>query len=162
MTGKVFIGIDPGKTGAIAIIPVGLDSGIKIRDYAGPEDIDRVFSFVDFVTYAGIEDVNQYRMPNKGRYGVQWLIKTASYWKMAMICHGIPYVEVPPKEWQSEMIPPHCRNKHTKKAAIAAVHYHYPEMKKKIWRISKDHNRADALLMAGYAKRLNDLRERRR
>lgn len=88
-----------------------------------------------------VERVNP--MPGEGVSSV-WTFASA-YWSWLALCAalGIPYDQVHPMTWKKKMLPGSNKNKN---ASLVKVKAAYPDLK------IKDHNGADALLLAEYLR----------
>lgn len=142
MTEARIIGIDPGKTGSIAFI-----HGDQV-DFKEFEDIRALYDQVVEWNpdYAIIEKVHS--MPGQG---VASTFKFAYYAGLAeglVLGLGIPYEFVRPQEWQKGLFgisDGTDKKQRSVNAAKRIIPQASPWLKRK-----KDHNRADALLIARY------------
>ncbi|WP_054031229.1 hypothetical protein [Desulfatitalea tepidiphila] len=147
-----FIGIDPGKTGAAVAISRDL---ILVHDWKSPEAAREFFKLVleqGRIEMAVIEDVDQKRMPHKGRFGAYGLGLSSGFWQMLCICFGVAYQLLPPGEWQKAVLMP-GGGKDSKARSMATVRALYPGLREYIFLRSRHHHRADAALLAHYAVR---------
>lgn len=149
-----YIGVDPGKHGAAVAIS---REQIAYQDWAG---IDQAKRWIDDLLYVGpvalaiIEDVNQRRMPHKGRYAAFDLGRFSGLWEALLLFCGIEYKLVAPKVWQAAMIDPVNKfMKNAKHRSLRSARSIDPCVESIVARV-KDHNRADAALMAAYASLL--------
>lgn len=154
--GQFIIGIDPGLTGAIAILPrvrppepVVLDMPVIAHskggfvknavDVAALAESLRPYSVVA-TCVAYIERVHAF--PDQGTGSMFSL--GMSFWGVAGVFAGlgIPFHLVEPKEWKG-----YYRLKKDKELSRTTAQRFYPgvDLSRK-----KDHNRAEALLIAGY------------
>lgn len=157
---KVFVGVDPGKEGAIAILD---RSGLLMNVYDMPTvqngkrrslfvpGLVRIFQqlVTDYGSesiYMGIEKVGA--MPgNSGQ-------SMFTFGKMTGVIEGIAaglnigYVLPHPKTWQGKLLRD-VEGSDTKARSMLAAGRMFPnlEMKRK-----RDHNRADAALIAAYVR----------
>lgn len=149
-----YIGVDPGKHGAAVAIS---REHIAYQDWSCPGEARDWINYLldaDKIKLAIIEDVNQRRMPDKGRYAAFDLGRYSGYWEMLFICFGIDYQLVDPKVWQAAMIDPICKfEKNAKHKSLRSARSIDPCVESIVARV-KDHNRADAALMAAYASLL--------
>ena len=145
----LFIGIDPGKSGAISFLDdeskytwsLNLDCTDKdmadgVRDALFSQEGGAADAF------AAIEKVAS--SPQMG-------VKSAftfgqSFGKLEMIlnCFGVKFEYVSPSKWQGDM---KCRTKGDKNITKAAAQRLFPELK-------ITHKNADSLILAEYAKRI--------
>lgn len=149
-----YLGIDPGKHGAAVAIS---REQIAYQDWDGPGKARDWINYLldaDKIKLAVIEDVNQRRMPDKGRYAAYDLGRYSGYWEMLFTCFGIDYKLVAPKVWQSAMIDPICKfEKNAKHRSLSSARAIDPTVASIVARV-KDNNRSDAALMAAYANLL--------
>lgn len=150
---KTYIGIDPGATGAMAVL-LG-DGRVEIYDREEIfEGENMVFSFLsqalspDWETFAAIEKAQA--MPKQGtvsmfNYGVNY-----GRWLQSLDDVGIPYQEIPPANWKKEFSLIH----QDKQRSIEVAKNLFPSLSDKLTK-KKDHGRAEALLIAEYARRKN-------
>lgn len=136
-----FIGIDPGKSGAIA----------TICDYADPEWIkcsetdhdlsDWLGMFGDTDKVAAIERVRS--SPQQGVVSAFTFGRSYGFLIGLLTAHRIPYREVTPQTWQKTM---QCLTQGDKNVSKAAAQRLWPNLK-------ITHATADALLLAEYCRR---------
>jgi hypothetical protein len=134
-----YLGIDPGKSGAIAAISYDglLD---VIRFDATLHDISNWLLMKQNAVHCMIEKVNA--MP---RQGVASTFKFGRYFGLAeglLVAHRIPYSFVLPSKWQQEM---HCRSKGDKNVTKTRAQQLWPNEK-------IIHATADAMLIAEYCR----------
>lgn len=148
---KTFIGIDPGQSGAIAII----SRDIQIIDcpptVAEMAAILRLYDGYD--TKAIIEKVNPfYKSSAKSAFtfGGNFFA-----WQMALACFRIPYDFVTPRKWQKVMFDSAKKLDDTKEQSFERATRLFPnlgiELKTPRGRILD--GRCDALLIAEYLRR---------
>lgn len=133
----IYIGIDPGKSGAIAFLDgwdawtVGLDSTDHDLFEAVREPGE---------AFAVIERVSS--SPQMGVKSAFTFGESFGKLQMLLACAGIPYEFVTPAKWQGAM---KCRTKGDKNVTKAAAQRLFPGLK-------VTHRNADALLLAEYAR----------
>jgi hypothetical protein len=147
---KVYVGIDPGKTGAVAV----LHNPEDITFYETQEFLvshqDRIsspiFSFIE--VFVCIEKAQPF--PDQGvvsvfSYGVE-------YGKMIGMLKvlDIPFAEIHPNLWKKEFSLFH----QPKERSVEVAKQLFPSVVDKLT-LKKHHNRAEALLIAEYARRKN-------
>lgn len=140
-----FIGVDPGQTGAIAVIS---DNGVMVWDWPGDETAAAKIA-MDLWTHspkakmAAIESQNAF--PGQGVTSMFKLGKNFGTWLGILAMLGVPYKIVRAQEWQKGVV--------TKSAGkdgnLAAARRLFPEAE---LHLKKHHGRADALLIAYWAK----------
>ena len=137
----ICLGIDPGRSGAIACLGIG-DPYVISLDQDEREIARALDSFLPTGSkpVAALEKVHA--MPGQGvtstfKFG-------ASYGAMRMLlaCLIIPYIEVTPSKWQGDL---GCRSKGNKNITKHRAQEMYPGVK-------VTHRNADALLLAEYAR----------
>jgi len=156
---EVLIGVDPGKTGAMAM-RVGTE--ILIFDFENPLGVMKLRELRDqgFEMHAVIEKVNS--MPKQGIVSAFNFGMNFGLWQGIMKTLMIPYDLIVPLKWQNEMfdfqpikrvgIKPAQWSAMRKKFSLERAKNLYPEKMGELARV-KDHNRADALLIMGYCER---------
>jgi len=145
---KYVAGIDPGRTGAMAV----LNSDMKIIDICDWFSADHVHDFIEGLR--GLCDIDMiilekvHSMPKQGVKSVWTFAENFGMWQGLITAHGLPYQIVPPKQWMAGQITP-SDHKDVKKRALTVCRRLYPDSK---WfKLEKHHGRADAVLMARYA-----------
>jgi hypothetical protein len=147
--GRLFIGIDPGASGAIAAVDV--EGRIReIHDWPGNE-IAAVMVFEKLyskrVIGAAIE-------ANHGRGGMSSSSmfnfgKNEGIWRGILAAYQVPFIEVKPAQWQKGFF----KKADGKKAALNVCCRLYPSQNKLFFgpKGGKKDGRCDALLIARYA-----------
>jgi crossover junction endodeoxyribonuclease RuvC len=160
----VFLGIDPGSTGAVALINgdappafwdtpvVHIKSGKKTKtemDAAAAaillSDIGRDYSDSLFVT---IEKVSS--MPGQGVSSMFAFGKNFGTWLGILAALKIPYQQVPPVTWKKSIMFGMPKEKDSSRVKAMEL---YPVSARDLYLI-KHHGRADALLLAEYGRRM--------
>ena len=158
----VYIGIDPGKTGAIAVL----------NELDNPDLIDcpLIGKEIDIVGIIAIfENLIQYASPPKIFVAIEKaqvmplkLIKKQSQGSVSMFRYGviygiylgvinafkIPFMEVHPQIWKKEF----GLIKKPKESSVIVAKQLFPQCQAGIY-LKKHHGRAEALLLAEYARR---------
>lgn len=143
-----FLGIDPGATGCAALIHAG---GHDLFDWPGdaalvvPRLADWLAHFD--VRLAALEKVGA--MPGQGVVSMFTFGQNVGTWHGILAALGIPYVCPRPQDWQRGLVDRKA-GKDTKAASLATARRLFPDAD--LGR-KKDHGRADALLMAWWARR---------
>lgn len=157
---KTYIGIDPGKSGGIAVID-GENGGQRIRYWKMPateRDVwDLVHSFNSGLfggdmlkmndAFAVIEQVHA--MPKQGVTSVWTFSGSYHGVRMALIGAGIPFETVTPQKWQKFM---GCMSKGDKNVTKRRAQELFPDVK-------MSHAIADALLLSEYCRRTRNYSE---
>lgn len=155
-----YIGIDPGATGAIAVIRE--DGDVSIYDYPGDERQLIMLMAGIALDILPLRVVIEYQqsMPKQGVASTFKLGVNYGSWLTAVAAYSMPLHIVRPKDWKSGMGYPVKKDVDTKKHSLTTARRLYPQAAKYLTRAG-DHNRAEALLLAHYAK-LDALKERER
>lgn len=159
----IYIGVDPGKTGAIAILS---PSGIQIYDFTDPCGLMALRDISQGKAKAVIEKVNA--MPKQGVTSVFTFGDSYGKVKGWLEALSIPYELVTPQKWQKEVLSymptlpvgsdqktKNERSKIKKAHNLDQARKKFPEAVKKYLTRKMDHNRADALLIAEYCRRVH-------
>jgi len=145
-TDMLYLGIDPGKNGAIAALT---ENGyfFDIADLSDIEgDIWIALSKFDFVKLVTIERVGAF--PEQGRTSIFNFGQIYGMIKMAMAAKGWRYQTVAPVKWR-KILDSSVPAKPSKEDLRAFALRRWPEAKNFLAR-KKDHNRAEALILAYY------------
>jgi crossover junction endodeoxyribonuclease RuvC len=137
-----FIGIDPGKSGGIAVIDRGEAYTFKLSETE--HDIARwLGGWVAFgKPFAVLEKVGA--MPKQGVTSTFTFGQGYGFVRGILVAHGVPFELVTPQKWQKAM---GCLTGGDKNVSKAAAQRLFPSMK-------VTHANADALLLASYAQRI--------
>ena len=146
----IFIGIDPGQTGALAAI----DGTLKVRflakapdSAAGMADLVREVRRVGPIRLAVLERTQA--MPGNGVVAMHNYGRHAGAWEGVLAALRVPFTQPYPKVWQVLVRAPGCRRGDTKKRSIVSARRLFGiELKR-----SQD-GMADALHMALWALRV--------
>ena len=141
---RTYIGVDPGKTGAIAIVR---NRVIEFRDWPNYQVLFDLFPIEDNI-FICIEKAQA--MPKQGvvsmfKYGVDY-----GFYLGIFTVKGYAYQEVSPQTWKREF----GLIGKDKMESIHMAKKIYPCAAEELTR-KKDHGRAEALLLAEYARRKN-------
>ena len=144
---KIYIGIDPGKSGAIAFVPeTGKPWTVKCSET--DKDISDAFLEIEHEElYACIEKVGP-GVFGAGKMGSKSAFTFgASFGGLLMLltCHGVRFNRVLPRTWQTAM---QCMTGGDKNVSKRRAQELFQEIK-------ITHAIADALLIAEYARRTN-------
>lgn len=152
----LFIGVDPGKSGAVAFIDEFSGEAWSFNLSCTDRDIADGINDALFTQDGGAADA--FAVIEKVHSSPQMGVKSAftfgqSFGKLEMVlnCTGIRFEYVSPAKWQSDM---KCRTKGDKNITKAAAQRLFPSLK-------ITHKNADALLLAEYAKRINYMKVQR-
>ena len=161
---KTYVGIDPGVQGAVAVMgwkiwdpSLGRDklgSEITFYDYP-PPDIRTICDTTKEV-FVAIERAQA--MPGQGTVSMFNYGKGYGIYLGLFIALGIPYAEIQPRQWKKEF----SLFKLTKDESLASRKKRSVEMAIRLFpgvanqlKLVKHHGRAEALLIAEYARRRN-------
>ena len=143
----LFIGVDPGKSGAIAFLDEALGERWFIKGDSTDHDLaeavadassqyDRVFAVVERVSSS----------PQMGVKSAFTFGESFGKVQMVLAALKVPYELVSPSKWQGEM---KCRTKGDKNVTKREAQRLFPDVK-------ITHANADALLLAEYARRMRE------
>jgi len=137
-----WIGVDPGKTGAIAIVRPDMTAEVWGFKNRTGQEISGLFENLKAQgpVIACLEKVNA--MPRQGVSSSFTFGKMAGFAEMALIAHQIPFRFVSPAKWQRKL---DCLTKGDKKVSKHRASQLFPDVKLTL-------DIADALLIAYYAK----------
>lgn len=155
---KIFLGIDPGAKGAVAIV-----SEVKITIIDCPSTIAEMADIIrdlkpnSFTDYkAIIEKVHPfYKSSAKSAFtfGMNF-----AAWQMALACFHIPYEFVTPRKWQAVMFDSAKKLDDTKQQSFERATRLFPnlgiELKTPRGKILD--GRCDSLLLATYLRRITE------
>lgn len=143
-TGKLsgYVGIDPGSSGAIAIVSItGSPLGhIKCADT--PHDV--AFWLAEQAGKYRLKAVLEFVAARPGQHagGMFKFARSAGFLEGLLVANVIPYATVPPAKWQKAM---QCLTGGDKGVTKAAAQRRWPEIK-------FTHAIADAYLLAEYCR----------
>jgi hypothetical protein len=148
MAMKAFMGIDPGASGAAALITA--DGQALVRDYPGDPslaaELIRTWRIEYRIELAALESVHA--MPKQGVSSMFKLGANFGAWLGILAALGVPHVLVRPQEWQRGILTK-GDGLDTKIRSLTAARRQWPDVE--LGR-KKDHGRADALHLAAYAR----------
>jgi crossover junction endodeoxyribonuclease RuvC len=165
-TSQLYIGIDPGLHGAVAVIRnhfVGVwdtpttivKRGKKKHTVYLPasmvEVLKHIIDHFGTPTVVGLEEVHA--MPGQGVTSMFSMGKGSGLWEGIITALGMPLVRIIPQRWKKEMLAD-GRGK-DKQASIVRALELFPEAASYMAR-KKDEGRAEAILIAEYLRRTND------
>ena len=134
-----YIGIDPGKTGAMAVLSI-TGGFLAIHDFE--ESFDELKNLaLNQPTMVYLEEVHS--MPKQGVASTFAFGENFGWWKGILQAFGIPFKTIRPQDWQKGLVPK--RGTLTDKPSLSVARQLYPEAP---LNLKKHHNRADAILIA--------------
>ena len=145
----IFLGIDPGKSGALALV----DGGGGVVDYVKLNETahdvsDWLRAHAGTITAAQIERVHA--MPRQGVSSSFKFGESFGFCLGLLVCHRIPFEHVTPAKWQRAL---GCRTGGDKRISKARAQELWPSIK-------ITHAIADALLIAEHTRRIHNARSR--
>lgn len=148
-------GIDPGVDGAVGIFDT--DTGlVEVEDLPqGPHGIDPVALQELLTDTWGVRSVYLEDNRANGRNGSLAnfsMGRCEGLIVASVLCAGIPLWRVKPVEWQRAVGLSNVKAAERKEASRMRAREMYPEVADKLKR-KRDHNRAEALLIATYARK---------
>jgi hypothetical protein len=149
MKQKAYVGIDPGKTGAAALIT---DEGtLDVLDYPGSPSliVDRFRSWkLSYeIVMVALEKVSA--RPGQGVVSMFTFGRNLGAWEGILSAFSIPFMMPTPRQWQKGIIDPKA-GADSKTRSLNTARRLFPDASLSL---KKDHGRADALLLAFWAKR---------
>ena len=153
MNKMIFIGIDPGQSGAIAVIGASqqiylLDDwpGNEVQAAAIVRDIINMFKGTEL--RAAVEKVSS--MPKQGVSSTFKFATNYGIWKGILAALQIPFIEVRPQLWQKGVV---SKKQDGKAANVAAASRIFPTAPLTGPRGGMKDGRADALLIADFLRK---------
>lgn len=162
----IYIGIDPGNTGALAVLypKTKFCDTSTYEVYDCPKLLsDRIVLIKRVVINAKdigmpicalIEKVNAYyksAAKSAFEFGGNFYA-----WQTILACYKIPYEFVTPKKWQKEIFDSAKKLKNTKDQSIELASRLWPHLEFKTQRGRNLDGRSDALLIASYLKKIKE------
>ena len=149
----IYVGIDPGASGGIAVIEVeGSSEIVSTWAYSPEKIVNTCFEIADTAgelkVIACLEKVGA--MPGQGVTSMFNFGKNVGFIEGVLSANYIPYQTVPPQKWKKEYSISSDKNK-----SVEVCKRLFPNVNLKATeRCKKDHDgMAEALLMAEYARR---------
>jgi hypothetical protein len=146
--GAAYLGVDPGKTGAIALL-TGDD--YQVEDYPGDPaqvvDLLRSWMLRYEIRLAALEKVGA--RPGQGVVSMFTFGQNLGAYQGILAALGIPYTMPTPQQWQRNLVDQKAGpDSKTRSLVTARRLFPNADLSRK-----KDHGRADALLLAFWSKR---------
>jgi len=146
----IFVGIDPGGTGAIGFIFP--DRGVIVEDC--PDTIkemrDVILEYDTTKMVAVIEKVNPF-FKSSAKSAFTFGMNYAA-WQMLLTCLEIPYDFVTPRKWQKEVYDSAKKMPDPKKVSFERASRLFPKLEFKTKRGKILDGRSDAMLIAYYCQ----------
>ncbi len=146
---KIYIGIDPGVTGAIAIIYAPGD--MSVYDFEDGDVLSELIQISGTPCKAVIEKVSS--MPGQGVSSTFKFGTNFGQWIGRLEALGIPFDFVTPQKWKKAMFDSMPKS-NVKEMSRDRARRIFPQMAE-FFKRKKDHNRAEALLLAAYCKQID-------
>lgn len=147
MKERAWIGIDPGKSGAIALIH---RDGELVLDWPGDPasaaDVLTTWRMEYRIELAALERVHA--MPGQGVKSMFTFGQNFGQWEGILAALGIPHLQPGPQEWQKGLVKA-SDGQDTKARALTVARRLFPDVDLSR---KKDHGKADALLLAWWAR----------
>lgn len=155
-----FIGIDPGKSGAVAVFSAGqwrlqdcptakVKSGKSLKDMPDPSLMSDILRpFHGSPCHVFLEKVSA--MPKQGVTGMFNFGACFGIWKGIIAAFQMPMTLVTPQRWKKAMFEGMVAG--TKDASRVRAIQLFPTLASEM-KLKKHHGRADALLIAEYGRR---------
>ena len=148
MTEHAWIGVDPGRGGAVALLPQ--ESSAKVVEYPGDARLaSEVLQgwLIDYdIQLVAIEAAAS--RPGQGVRSVFTFGRSFGEWLGILAALGIPHVLVTPRQWQRGLVRP-SDGPDPKSRSLTVARRLFPDID---FSRKKDHHRSDALLLAYWAK----------
>lgn len=150
--GDLFVGIDPGASGAIAVIDSNREV-ILLQDWPGNEVVAASF-LRDICEKKGSRNISAviekaHAMPKQGVKSMFSFGMNYGSWLGILASFEINFITITPKMWQKGVI----SKAQDKKPALAAAQRMFPTAKLTGPRGGRKDGRADALLIADFCRR---------
>jgi len=146
---KAYLGIDPGKKGGIAVIhPEGAEAWRYPGDTVSAAELLQEIRIRHEIGLCVIESVHS--MPGQGVRSMFSFGQNFGSWLGMLAAFGIPHTTVTPRTWQKAIMDAGTGD--TKERSLNMARRLFPsiDLKHKC-----DDGKADALLMAMYARRMD-------
>ena len=145
----IYIGVDPGKSGAIAFFNPGTKEVWTIKGDETLRDLhselENAVIYESGRVFAMLEQVHA--MPGQGVSSTFKFGQSYGQLEALLVCSGISFDRVTPAKWQTALS---CRSKGDKNVTKAKAQELFPQVEK------VTHATADALLLAEYCRRKHE------
>jgi crossover junction endodeoxyribonuclease RuvC len=168
----IYIGIDPGLSGAVAIIEDGwqktelihdevpikivdtptleVESNGKVRNKYNTSAMAAILQPFFHINACMVILESVHSMPSQGVASSFTFGEGLGMWKGIIAAFGLPLEMVSPQRWKKEMLADQGKDKDASRFKAIQI---FPELASQLSR-KKDDGRAEALLMAEYGRRL--------
>ena len=152
MESKIYLGIDPGVSGAAVVICKG--KVLRMIDFTNPSEViaqlNEVLDFVS-VDLAGLEKVGP--APGQGGRSIFTFGENYGWWQGVLLSLNIPYQLVNPLQWQKGLVPK--KKAKTDRPQLPVARRLFPKAE---LHLKKHHDRASALMIAHFVQRFDENR----
>ena len=143
------LGVDPGRTGALAIMDnITVDGVFRVAVHDMPDTTAGLFDFLlalPPIAFAAVE--RPFYPPHIGTRAISVIAEQYGALKAALLFKGIPLREVRPADWKAALnLSPDKAASREKASAF------FPDNSDQ-WRLAKHHGRAEAALIAWYGRK---------
>lgn len=159
-----FIGIDPGLSGAVALLPSDTDGSSIFDTPTGSDGRKTVYAVAEMAKI--VEGIHpntawgcchfviekQHAMPKQGVSSTFSIGYGYGLWEGILAALGIPYTVVTPQAWKGAMMAGQGREKDASRLRAQQL---WPELAGHL-NLKKHHGRAEALLIAEYGRRISN------
>jgi crossover junction endodeoxyribonuclease RuvC len=148
---RFFIGVDPGQTGAAAMLP---SDGLQFTlwDYGDWSLIQQLKMLLDGGAEITAAVERQMALPAQGRSSTLKIGRNWGMWEGVFLGLYIPQEPVAPQTWRKAMLAREKRGNDPKAVSLEMARRRYPAMAEML-RHKKDHNRAEAMLICEWLRR---------
>lgn len=143
---KAYIGIDPGKSGAMALIAPGIQEIFDWTDGPTMANYLMFWKSVYNVKMTAVEKVHA--MPKQGVVSTFNFGANYGWWIGALDAFSLRFIEVSPRDWQKGIVP--RKKTPSDKPSLEVARRLFPDAE---LHLKKHHGRADALLIADWLRR---------
>jgi crossover junction endodeoxyribonuclease RuvC len=147
MKSRAWIGIDPGKSGAVALIQ---QDGEIVADWpgdaAGAADLLTTWRLEFQIVLVALERVHA--MPGQGVKSMFTFGQNFGQWEGILAALSLPHLQPSPQDWQRGLVKA-SDGPDSKARALTVARRLFPDVDLSR---KKDHGRADALLLAWWAR----------
>lgn len=158
-----FIGIDPGLSGAVAMLPSATDGSSIFDTPVGSDGNRTVYLPLEMaVILTKLRSVSgpscmvylekQQAMPKQGVSSTFSIGRGYGLWEGILAALGIPYTVVTSQAWKKAMMAGQGREKDASRLRAQQL---WPELAGQL-NLKKHHGRAEALLLAEYGRRISN------
>jgi crossover junction endodeoxyribonuclease RuvC len=139
----MFLGVDPGKSGAMAVIDAdSIPKGHIKLDETDADISTWLRSWRSLIRFGSLEKVGS--MPGQGVSSTFKFGRSFGFVQGLMVAWAVPFELITPSKWQGEI---GCRSGGDKNVTKTKAQQLFPEQ-------SITHKTADAFLLAEYARRI--------